>query len=395
LKALGCIFAALALLVIAGGALAIANDFPGGSGARGSIPTSSPAPTSDTTTAQAEQSDTAQAQAEDTGSTATQEPASPGGGTPTPVVSDVQVGQPALELATFPLASVEATYTESHQFGSITVRFRPGAYSADYAAEIARLTEEALAEANAKLQEQWTGDLTVFLADQLFAADCLGCQGFTESDFRWVFMLDDGSVVPDEFEALLVHEVTHLIAGNTIHLPFDTFYVEGLATWVMTDDFLKHGYVTPLQSTAWVYEAGALPPLQQIMDDDFAGRMRKRVYYDAAAAFTFFVIDTYGWDAYVSLYRQNSLDAVLGKPLAEVETEWHLYLDPFRSETINGVGAPEWWDAATQVIDAYGRFYLDPGAFTSDQYRLLTLSRLALNRADAGNALQFLGQSGI
>ncbi|MEZ4520078.1 MAG: hypothetical protein R3A46_00340 [Thermomicrobiales bacterium] len=315
--------------------------------------------------------------------------------TATAVVSEVDVNQPSMEVPTFPLASVQATFTEEHQFGLITVSFRPGAYTVEHASQIAGMTEDAIAEANAKLGTSWSDDLTVFLADQLFAEDCMGCQGFTESNFRWIFMLDDGSVVQDEFEALLVHEMAHMIAGNEIHLPFDIFYVEGLATWVMTDDLLQYGYVSPLQSTAWVYGAGALPSLQDIMNDDFAGRMRKRVYYDAAAAFAFYVIDTYGWDAYVSLYQQNPLEDVLGKPPETVESEWHAYLEPYVATEIDGTGAGEWWNAASQVIDAFGRFYEDTEAVSADQYRLLTLSRLAPNRADVGNALDYLAQSGV
>lgn len=400
MKAFGLILSAVALVLIAGGAIALALGASSGDDAQTHTPTVQSIAESTSGNLESPAATTNPILATPDVAAETPEPqgTSDGAGsmpTPTPAVTDVSVKQPSMELATFPLASVEATYTESHQFGSITVRFRPGAYSEAYAAEIALLTEESIAEANAKLQQQWSGDLTIFLADQLFAEDCLGCQGFTESDFRWIFMLDDGSVVPDEFEALLVHEVTHLISGNTIHLPFDIFYVEGLATWVMTDDLIKHGYLSPLQSTAWIYEAGALPSLKEIMDDDFAGRMRKRVYYDAAAAFAFYVIETYGWEEYLSLYRQNPIETVLGKPLAEVEAGWHQYLDQYTGVTVNGTGAVEWWNAASHVIDAYSRFYVDPSAYTADQYRLLTLSRLALNRADAGNALAFLSQSGV
>ncbi|CAN5671127.1 hypothetical protein BH23CHL2_BH23CHL2_16800 [soil metagenome] len=402
MRFLGCFLGSVALLTIVGGAIALAMGFPGGneSPAEAEIALTEPS-----------QSPTAQSSSgtESSATTATisgtvgnpstmmpsDEPADDPLPTATAVVTDVDVDDPVLEVPTFPLASVRATFTEAHQFGQITVSFRPGMYTVEYAAEIAAKTEAALDEANAKLQTNWSDDLTVFLADQLFAEDCVGCQGFTESDFRWIFMLDDGSVMPDEFEALLVHEVAHLIAGNEIHLPFDIFYVEGLAMWVMTDDLVRHGYVSPLQTTAWVYGAGELPSLQAIMDDDFAGRMRKRLYYDAAGAFAFFVIDTYGWDAYVSLYRQNPIESVLGKSVAEVETEWHGYLEPHAGTMIGGVGAEEWWTAARRVIDAYGRFYDNPDVVTADQYRLLTLSRLAINRADVGNALEFLAQSGV
>lgn len=423
----GVLLGTIGLLTVLGGALAIATGFPGGKTSTtatvvevplGPTPTGEVAdadeppatePTDDGSTSSDETpadqptdtspeaptgdggippSPTPEATADTSGST--QE-------TPTPPLftADINVQAPRMELPTQPLMSVEATYTEQHQFGKITVAYRPGAYTAEYAAEVAAMAEEARVEANSKIGTNWDHDFTVFLVDQLFAEDCVGCQGFTESDFRWIFMLDDGSLVRDEFEALLVHEMTHLIAGNEIHLPLEIIYVEGLATWVMTEDLVNAGYVSPLQSTAWVYRAGALPSLQELIDDDYAGRMRKRVYYDGAAAFAFYVIERYGFDRYVALYQQEPLETVLGKPMHEIEAEFHAYLEPHADAVINGVDGPTWWNAASQVIGAYIRFYEDPPALSADQYRLLTLARLAINRADVNSALHYLAESGV
>ena len=398
MKFLGCFLGLMALLVIAGGAIAISMNASDSNEPETGIVATPTLGTPDPLATDTSDPENLAPPGEGTSAEPTTNNSTPELGneaTATAIVQDVNVAAPSLEVPTFPLASVQATFTEAHEFGLVTVKFRPGAYSPEYAAHIADLTNAAIAEANAKLQTSWSEDLTIFLADQLFAEDCLGCQGFTESDFRWIFMLDDGSVTPDEFEALLVHEMTHMIAGNEIHLPLDIFYVEGLAMWVMTDDLMSYGYVPPLQTTAWVYSAGSLPSLETIVEDDFAGRMRKRIYYDAAGAFAFYVIETYGWDAYISLYRQNPIELVLGKPLPEIEAEWHAYLQPHTSATINGVGADEWWIASEQVIAAFGRFYEDPSLVSAEQYRLLTLSRLALNRADTGNALAFLEQSGV
>lgn len=385
---------ALALLTITGGVLAIAMDFP--SGDRPSRTTSTATPTSlamASPQATASPTSAGTSNPADNPTVPTTEVTPAAGGQF--VEPEITLKQPQLEVPTGPLFMVEGTYTETHTFGNVHVRFRPGAYTPEHAADVAQMTVKALAEANQKLGTNWNDQLTVFLADQLFAEDCLGCQGFTESDFRWIFMLDDGSVVADEFEALLVHEMTHLIAGNEIHLPLDIFYVEGLATWVMTDDTVNAGYVSPLQSTVWAYEAGVLPPLQTILDDDFSGRMRKRLYYDAAAAFTFFIIERYGWEPFVRLYQQQSLEAVLGKTVEQIEGEWHAYLNERAGQTVNGVGAAEWWNAAVAVIDGFTRFYENPAALSADQYRLLTFSRLALNRAQVADALRYLQESGV
>ena len=267
MRSIGVILGATALLVVVVGITAIVRNLPDDDQPATVTPADVPLPSSSGRPEPNPETVTPESGSSETPAAASMTPIA----SPTPAIEQVNVQQPRLELPTFPLASVEATYTEAHQFGLISVRFRPGAFSFAHAEDVARMTEEARIEANAKLGTAWSDTLTVFLADQLFAADCLGCQGFTESDFRWIFMLDDGSVVQDEFEALLVHEMTHLIAGNEIHLPFDTFYVEGLATWVMTDDLDRFGYVSPLQSTAWIFGQDALPSLEDIMSDNFAG----------------------------------------------------------------------------------------------------------------------------
>ena len=123
--------------------------------------------------------------------------------------------------------------------------------------------------------------------------------------------------------------------------------------------------------------------------------MRKRVYYDAAAAFAFFVIESYGWETFIQLYRQATPESVVGKSVGELEIEFHDYLEPFAAVTVGDVGSSEWWPAMSEIIAAYGRFYEDPAMYSSDQYAQLTLSRLAINRADVANARRFLASSGI
>ncbi len=389
MKPFGAFLGVIAVVMLLGGTLAITQDFPGG---RRSREASSSTPPS---VAIASTAPSAPAAPEGDSTSVATNSESSGGSDVDLFVVDVQVDAPSMELPTEPLMTVEATYTEMYQFEDVSIAFRPGAYSAEYAAEVATIALDARDEANQKLGTAWNDDFTVFLADQLFAEDCMGCQGFTESDFRWIFMLDDGSVVRDEYEALLVHEMTHLIAGNEIHLPFELFYVEGLATWVMTDDLVSAGYVSPLQSTAWTYQAGALPPLAEIIEDDFAGRMRKRVYYDASASFAFFTIERYGYQQYLSLYRQNSIESVTGKSLAEVEAEWHAFLEQYADAVIAGTDADKWWKASSQVIAGFERFYLNPSALSAEQYRSLTLSRLALNSAEVDSALHYLTESGV
>jgi hypothetical protein len=131
------------------------------------------------------------------------------------------------------------------------------------------------------------------------------------------------------------------------------------------------------------------------MEDDFAGRMRKRVYYDGAASFATFFIETYGWPAYRRLYTLDPPQAVVGKDWDVLEGEWHAYLDQFASNEINGVDGFEWWAAAQRVIDGYAVLYADPLAVTPEQYSALVTSRLALNRAELELAIAQIDLSGL
>lgn len=309
---------------------------------------------------------------------------------------EVSVKDPELALHTTGVQRVEQQYSEVYEFDdNITVRWRPGAYSPEYAEVVAQKTRNAVAETNEKLGMSYDGPVIVLLADQLFDEACLGCQGYTAADQHWVFILDDGGLAEDEFDALLVHEVTHLIAAQKIFLPHDLFFAEGLAMWVMTDDLADAGYISPVQSTAWVYRAGALPALEELFDDDFAGRMRKRIYYDAAGAFATFVIEEYGWPDYRKLYTRDTPEFVMDKDWDTLEAEFHQYLEQFADNEVNGVGAEEWWAAAERVIDGYVHFYEDAVAVSAAQYHDLVLARLALNRGAVDQALSYLSSSGL
>lgn len=309
---------------------------------------------------------------------------------------DLQVDDPQFTLFSSGHARVNEQYSEFYTFeGDITVSWRPGAYPPEYAEDIAGKARDAVDEINEKLHTGYDGPVEILLADQLFNTDCVGCQGYTAADTHWVFLLDDGSLTEAEFDALLVHEVAHLVAAQKIYLPHNLFFAEGLATWIMTDTLTEAGYLSPLQTTAWVHRAGALPSLSELFDDDFGGRMRKRVAYDASAAFAFFIIDEYGWPAYRKLYTLDPPEQVTGKDWEALEQDWHSYLDGYADNTVNGTDAESWWSAASRVIDAYARFYEDPSLYDATQYRELSLSRVALTQGGVEQALSHLSSSGL
>lgn len=307
----------------------------------------------------------------------------------------VEVNKPEYANFTENLTRVREHYSERHTYGTITVAWRPGAFPAERAPEVADMTARLLGEANARLQTDFYPELEIFLADQLYTPECHGCQGFAAADLFQIFLLQDGSLAKDELEALLIHEIVHVIAAHQISLPHSLFFAEGLATWVMTDHLTESGYLSPLQTAAWAYQVGAMPSLQALRDDRYDGRVRKRAEYDGAASFAFFVIETYGWESYRQLYTLDPPELVLDKTWADLEVEWHAYLGNWAGNTIDGVDAARWWHAASRVSEGFGTLYTDPAPVTDEQYTALVRARLAVNRGDVDLAIEAIDASGL
>lgn len=312
----------------------------------------------------------------------------------------LQAEAPALEAPT--IASFErlyAYYAETYTIGNFTIRWRPGAFPPERAQEVADQATMLLAEVNERLGTDDYRPIDIFLADRLFDPQCLACQGFAASDYRQVFVLQDGSLAPDEFEALLIHEITHVVAGGTLQLPHvaGLFYAEGLATWMMAPHFAKYGYIEPEQTAAWALERGLLPSIDYLLfDAGYEGRTRKRIEYDAACSFTRYIIETYGIDAYKEMYKREVLPLdIIGKSYPELEQEWHDWLRQWSTAEVNGINGEQWWNAMNLIITGYDQVYAAPQSVSARQYSNLASARVALNRGDLQGALQLAQLSGL
>lgn len=309
---------------------------------------------------------------------------------PLPVVE-----APAFESLTVGLARVEAYYSEENVRGNFNVRWRPGAFPPERADSIAAYAEIALRRVNDLLGTNDFEPIDIFLADKMFAEECWGCQGFAASDLRQVFILADGSVAEDEFQSLIDHEIGHVVAGLHIALPHSLFFAEGLAVWISDRALQDAGFISPLQTAAWAHRAGILPTLNDLRVATYEGRVRARIEYDGAAAFAFFIIDTYGFEVYTELYALDPPEIVLGKDWDTLESEWRAYLDRWGSNVIDGVDAYAWWSAAEFVSSGFRRVYDDPDTVTSDQYAALAQARVELNRGNVEVSIALVRLSGL
>lgn len=327
-------------------------------------------------------------------------PTQQAGGQPGDIVLP-QTKQPAFELPTNGLAHVREVYAEAHTVGLFTVRWRPGAFPPEKANEIATQAERSLATVNQLLGTSYAEPMEIFLADQLFNEECWGCQGFAAADLWQVFILQDGSVGPEELPSLLTHEIGHVIAAHAVALPESLFFAEGLAVWLSDGDIQAQGFVSAKQTAAWALQAGVFPTIDQLLAGDYAGRVRARAEYDAAASFTFYVVETLGLNTYLDLYRASRNDkmtaseVVLGKDWQTVEGEWHAWLQQWADANVAGVDGVAWWTAAEQVMSGFRYLYSYPDQVSAEQYAALSASRWELNRLRLDNAAALATRSGV
>jgi hypothetical protein len=305
------------------------------------------------------------------------------------------VAKPEPVSPTNGLARVREYYSEAHPIGNFTVRWRPGAFPSEFAEQVAGQAQLALQRANELLGTNDYAPIEIFLADQLFSTECLGCQGFAAADLRQVFILQDGSVASDELPSLLVHEIAHVLALDIADPDGRLFYAEGLAVWVSEQDITDAGYVSAIQSAAWAYRVGILPSLADLRKATYQGRMRARIEYDAAASFSAYVIEAYGMERYRELYGWGAPVNTLGKDWDVLETEWHVYLEQSAGNVVKGVDAQQWWTAAEGVIAGFTRVYDDPAPVTAEQWAALSVARLELNRCNVELATALAAASGL
>lgn len=116
------------------------------------------------------------------------------------------------------------------------------------------------------------------------------------------------------------HEDTHLISFS-INYPESDFVVEGLA---MCMDGLWWG----VSNAVWAaYYKNTQPELsvRLLLDNDIFAEYSCEITYPIAGAFTRFLIDTYGMERYLELYKyggdeyEKVVPSIFGASLAEVE----------------------------------------------------------------------------
>lgn len=133
---------------------------------------------------------------------------------------------------------------------------------------------------------------------------------------------------------VLAHEIAHVVAGELVPGPFhvagyagsllpEPALIEGLAVAV---DWSERDGLTPHQWARAMKESALMPPLDAVFGLSFlAGQ--KGQSYTAAGSFLRYIYETRGAKTLRKLYKSADVEASLGKPLHELEKQWHAFLD--------------------------------------------------------------------
>lgn len=127
----------------------------------------------------------------------------------------------------------------------------------------------------------------------------------------------------------IVHEITHVLAASYYRQNRDRFYDDGLAVYLQHrfgpspnyPDFGEDLYI----ATARAAEAhGGLIPLA--ITEETRGsaetRIARQLAYLQEGAFTQFLIERFGLDAYFSIYHGTPVEEATGSSMGELEAEW-------------------------------------------------------------------------
>jgi len=135
---------------------------------------------------------------------------------------------------------------------------------------------------------------------------------------------------PDSRQDLgIVHELTHVFAASAFRDNRDRFYDDGLAVFLQHrfgdkpnyPDFGEDLYV----ATARAMRAhGALIPLSEAEAVRGSGQDRtaRRLAYLQEGAFTQYLIERFGLNAYFRIYQGAAVQGVTGVSLAQIEQDW-------------------------------------------------------------------------
>ncbi len=280
-------------------------------------------------------------------------------------------------------ARVDAAYPLSEMAveGRLVVHYQTGSFVDEHLSQLLSLFSQGYLEVEEQMGGPFSRPLHVYAAGSLFYAN-EDLRGFTQSGLYRSFILVDGSGNDGERTYYLAHELTHIFAYHRLGQPAGAMLQEGLATY-LPHHFLSEtgGYLPLSEICAEALAAGRLTPLRELAAAElgppyFAGHTNNFIQYHQSACFVEYLVDAYGWEKLGQIYTSGAYQAVYGKTLGELESEW---LEQLRRVDFQ-VDPNRFVQMLDQVAGAYQDYYARcSGGWHANwqAYQVLDQARLA------------------
>lgn len=276
-----------------------------------------------------------------------------------------------------------AAYPAVLSTGRFTLHYTPGTEAAAHAGEVADMVDRALAHIEQLLAVRLDGTFDVYLAGSLFAPPDQALRGRSFSARRQLFVLYDGTGNPADRQYIVTHELTHLVAWNTLGQPSSALLSEGLAVYAGVTHIAGSAHLPPEAFCTAYDQAGQLPRVSTALR--FEGHIYDLPNYYTAGCFARYLVETYGVAKWKALYPTGNYTGIYGRSLAELEREWTAYLQahpyplPFPPGDL--IRATAEVDRAYE--DLFARFSGTPEEFA--RYRRVDAARIALLEGRLGD----------
>ncbi|MEJ2148933.1 MAG: LysM domain-containing protein, partial [Chloroflexota bacterium] len=139
---------------------------------------------------------------------------------------------------------LDENYPSIYEHARFTLHYQPGTYPDQNLDQVVGLAADALARVESTLGVSLNGTFDIYVAGTLYEEPNAHLRGMSISKDRRLFVLLDGSGDEAENAYLVTHEMTHLVAWNTLGIPSSTMLSEGLATYV--------GHTPPGRCPRWL-----------------------------------------------------------------------------------------------------------------------------------------------
>lgn len=287
-----------------------------------------------------------------------------------------------------------ANYPLVYEHARFRVHYQPDTYPAQHLEETVAYIENGLAQAESTLNVSLSGTFDLYVAGTLFDRPNASLRGFSNSREREIFILHDGSGTPIDNAYFFAHEITHLVAWNTLGQPSSTMLSEGLATHTGRPILEQGGYLPYDQICLAIYAAGSMESMAAIDRDfqKFNGHIRDPFNYFSSACFVDWLIEQDGLEPLSRVYHTSDYLNLYGTSLLSLDEDWRNSLEAHRNElTIDAQGFAA---RSAQVSHAYAYTF---GNYNGSEmmhiaYAMVDRARVALWRGDFAEVDRWLGE---